>query len=924
VDELWRRAPVGEAEPSAWQTPLAEQLSLLQDVGRMGLWERDLRTGVGLWDRHVFRLFGFEPASTAPPYDEVIERVHPDDREALQAQHRELAERAGRSDIHFRLQHPDGRLRHIHSIAEVRCDAHGQPLRMIGVVIDDTEGVELVRAERAASAVLEKAVALAGVSVWRIDPQTGRMHFHPRGADAGPRRGGSLPLADVRRLVHPDDRESLDRAAQEAAASDRVVDVMARLRRSDGSWRTLLTRRVAERDAGGTLLGITGVSLDVTQLVSEREHVLQLRERMALVADAAGLGLWTREVGTTHVEWNEQMYRIHHRDPSEGPPALDDWIERHVHPLDRERIAREQRVADDEWTPTYHTEFRIPTPDGGVRWVYSWSRRELRDGRRMAFGIHIDITDRRSAEFELHRERERTQFALAAAGVGLWERGFHGEPLYWSEGMYLLRGLEPDDPRPMIELALGAVHPDDRIALDDLAWRHVNEGVPYEYEFRVFWPDGTARWLATRGQAVRDADGKPLYMAGVNFDITGRREADAMLREKQRLEQASRAKSEFMARMSHELRTPMNAVLGFTELLADDRQDVPTPRQHERLGRIRAAGEHLLALINDVLDLTSLDADEREPARDAVALDDFLHDALQWVASFAEQHGVNLRSAAALPGCVLADRRRLGQIASNLLSNAVKYNRPGGWVEVATLRREQGGAAQCALVVRDSGRGLSVEQLQRLFEPFERLGAEQQDIEGTGIGLTIVRQLVDRMGGEIEVSSQPGVGSEFRVWLPGADAALVQAVAPPQIAPSDPGPQAPPLAVLCVEDNPVNLMLVRELFALRPSMSLATAADGASGIQLALDAPPDLVLLDLQLPDMNGLDVLKRLRAEGRLDRSRIVALSANAMPADVRAALEAGFDDYWTKPIDIPRFLAGIDALAAQRAMGPGVRAPS
>jgi CheY-like chemotaxis protein len=175
------------------------------------------------------------------------------------------------------------------------------------------------------------------------------------------------------------------------------------------------------------------------------------------------------------------------------------------------------------------------------------------------------------------------------------------------------------------------------------------------------------------------------------------------------------------------------------------------------------------------------------------------------------------------------------------------------------------------------------------------------------------------MNGEIEVSSQPDVGTEFRVWLPEADAGAPLAA---RQVPSEAPSPAPRLAVLCVEDNPVNLMLVRELFALRPSMSLATAADGASGIQLALDAPPDLVLLDLQLPDMHGVDVLKRLRAEGRLRQSRIVALSANAMPADVREALEAGFDDYWTKPIDIPRFLADIDAFAAQRSTGPDARA--
>jgi CheY-like chemotaxis protein/anti-sigma regulatory factor (Ser/Thr protein kinase) len=339
---------------------------------------------------------------------------------------------------------------------------------------------------------------------------------------------------------------------------------------------------------------------------------------------------------------------------------------------------------------------------------------------------------------------------------------------------------------------------------------------------------------------------------------------------------------------------------------------------------VQRLGVDLLALLNDVLQLTSAEVDPHEPAPEAVMLDDLLHDALQWVTEVARQRRVVLRTAESLHGGVLAERRRLGQVAVNLLSNAVKYNKPGGWVEVSTQRRVNNGVVQFAIVVRDSGRGLSPDQVQRLFLPFERLGAEHQNIEGTGIGLSIVRQLVDRMKGEIEVSSEPGVGSEFRVWLPEADVALEparrEAAERYAVAPS------PPLAVLCVEDNPVNLMLVRELFALRPSMCLACAADGATGIALALDAPPDLVLLDLQLPDMDGLEVLKRLRAERALQHSRIVALSANAMPVDVRTALDAGFDDYWTKPIDIPGFLAGIDAFAAQctaKASGAAYRLP-
>ena len=277
---------------------------------------------------------------------------------------------------------------------------------------------------------------------------------------------------------------------------------------------------------------------------------------------------------------------------------------------------------------------------------------------------------------------------------------------------------------------------------------------------------------------------------------------------------------------------------------------------------------------------------------------------------------INRADVGALRGCVRADRRRMGQILINLLTNAVKYNRAGGWVRLDSRRRERDGGGEWALIVRDSGRGMTREQLQRVFEPFNRLGAEHEGIEGTGIGLTIVRQLAERMGGGVEVDSEPGVGSEFRVWLPAAPEEPAQPrAAEPVDAPAAREGGAAPLSLLCVEDNLVNMTLVREVVSLRPSVTLSCADTGAQGIAAALRQPPDVVLLDLQLPDMHGLEVMRRLRSEARCADATIIALSANAMPDDVRAALDAGFDAYWTKPIDFNRFLAGLDELAQRKA---------
>jgi PAS domain S-box-containing protein len=374
-----------------------------------------------------------------------------------------------------------------------------------------------------------------------------------------------------------------------------------------------------------------------------------------------------------------------------------------------------------------------------------------------------------AAEVELQRERQRTTFALDAAGVGVWEvaigdRDGDGED-FWSEHMYRLRGLDPEDPRPIGELAALVTDPADLETALRLQRRHIELGEPYAHEFRVRWPDGTERWLASRAQLVRDGDGHPTALSGVNFDVTEQRRAEAARLRMARAERENRAKSVFVTGLSHELRTPLNAVLVFGQLLLEDKRDPPTARQRARLEHIHRAASHMLALANQTLDLASIEAGQQALATEPVALADCAREAMGWLEPVARARGVTVRLDG-LEGCVVADARSLRQVAANLVSNAVKYNRPGGWVVVQGRRRNHHGTEQCALIVRDSGRGLTDDQMQHLFEPFNRLGAEREGIEGTGMGLAIARELVQRMGGEVEVESEAGGGSEFRVWLP--------------------------------------------------------------------------------------------------------------------------------------------------------------
>lgn len=775
----------------------------------------------------------------------------------------------------------------------------------------------LVRQLEAARTQFRMAAAMAGLSMWRHDIATDRFHVNADGARMTvlwPGEGG-VPMAEARATVHPDDLPAIIEGSRRAMQQHSPVDVQARYQAPGGGYRTLLTRRVAERDADGKVVALLGVSLDISDQIAEFERLQSIAASMELITDATGVGVWSIDLDTDRPTWSKQMSRILGLPEGAAPPGGAEVIDRCTHPDDRPRLreAYARLLAGEDIGE--EMEYRIVRPDGQVRWVVGRARRSLRGDRPVAFGLLIDVTERRREQEALHLVEQRAVLAAQAAGIGTWEVRLPSNDIIWDPQMYVLRGLAPDDPRPPGQVIRDTADAETR-ARSAQAMGHAltsPDGL-YRNEFPIRLPDGSERWLASRGMLLRDDRGEPERFLGVNWDITDLRRSQEALQAKAAAEEANRAKSEFLARMSHELRTPLNAVIGFADLLLHDGLADP---QRVRTERIRAAGQHLLALIDDVLDLTSIDAGKLRLKDESVSLARVVADALEWVAPHAQRAEVHM-TAGPMDGHVHADARRLRQVMTNLLSNAVKYNRRHGRVDVEILHGPD--PSWLGFRVSDTGRGLTRAQLANLFEPFNRLGAEQEGIEGTGIGLAIVHHLVEAMGGAIEVHSEPGRGTEFRVWLrsaePDADAGRpppdTTAAAPPQAVPGS------TVDVLYVEDNPVNLLLVQELLALRPAVHLHTAADGLSGVAAAERLRPRLVLLDLQLPDIHGLEVMRRIRAlPGQAD-TLCVALSANAIPEDVAQARAAGFADYWTKPIDFHQFLAGMDRLLAQLAHSP------
>ncbi|MBP1772222.1 MAG: sensor hybrid histidine kinase [Holophagaceae bacterium] len=373
-------------------------------------------------------------------------------------------------------------------------------------------------------------------------------------------------------------------------------------------------------------------------------------------------------------------------------------------------------------------------------------------------------------------------------------------------------------------------------------------------------------------------------------------------------DKANLAKSEFLSSMSHELRSPLNAILGFAQLM-DSATPAASPEQKASIDRILHAGWYLLELINEILDLAVIESGKLSISEEPVSLAEVMFDCRSIIEPQSQKRGITLTFPIfEAPTFVRADRVRLKQVLINLLSNAIKYNRPGGTVVVACTTTVQG---QIRISVRDTGQGLSPDQVRQLFQPFNRLGQERSAEEGTGIGLVMSKLLVELMGGTIGVDSKAGTGSMF--WYD------LQASAPPEPPRLDerlpekataPGMDIEPLrTVLYVEDNPANLDLVSQIIGRRHDLRMLSAVDAMQGLQLARDHQPDVILMDINLPGLSGIGALALLQKDARTSPIPVIAISANAMVGDIRKGLEAGFFRYLTKPINVVEFMDTLDA---------------
>jgi PAS domain S-box-containing protein len=529
------------------------------------------------------------------------------------------------------------------------------------------------------------------------------------------------------------------------------------------------------RGPGGEVLYYEGTIEEITDRV---------RAQVALQRSEAHLRLITNQLPgmVFRVRYTQQGQRVFdfvsegvrqlfHLEPQQ---LMQDstLLEALRHPEDRERVAEAIRSSVREARPLT-IEFRVllPEPTGPrLKWLQVTSAPVVaQDTDPVRIGVMIDITQSKLAEAALRESEERWKLAFEATGDGVWDVDLENGTEMYSARLKQMYGYGEDDVREWRSFLDQRTHPDDRAQmLADREAHFSGQSPSYVNEHRVQCKDGRWKWVLTRGLVIkRDESGRPLRMIGTHTDITAQKQTAELQAERDRAASADQAKTQLLSRVSHELRTPLNAVLGFGQLLDSD-PDLPL-RHRNWIRQILASGQHLLELVDDVLDLSSAQAGQLNLSLTAVSLQQTLVEAwgmLEIAGAGAGPRPAGLRfvdeTAALTPLWVLADPRRLKQVLSNLFSNAIKYNRAGGEVRVGARTLDEG---TVELSVSDTGRGMTAEQLQRLFQPFERLGAQHTLVQGTGLGLALCKQLVEAMGGQIEASSEPGRGSRFLVRL---------------------------------------------------------------------------------------------------------------------------------------------------------------
>lgn len=903
----------------AAEDALREQDRILRDaqkVARVGSWHWNAATDTITWSDEYHSIIGHDPALPPPGYDEHLGWYAPESAARLDAVVQEAIATGNPYEVDLDLIRPDGVHLAVVARGEAVRDSSGQVVALRGTLQDITERKQmeaaLAESQRRLSLHMERTPVAA--IEWDTDlratswnPAAEQIFGYTAREAIGQHASIILPEA-ARPAVDGIFASLLSREGGDHGVNENVT--------KDGSvlvcewFNTLLT------DADGRVVGVASLVQDVTQRVATEQALRESEERFRAAIEAIPIAVVGFD-GERLVLANEAATTL--SGYSREEILLPGFVERIFDDEARSSLlARGSARLRGEPAKTGY-EFRLARRDGQWRTVEANVSVVRLGGRPVSIIAATDITDRRQAEESLRMSEERHR-ALVEASPSAMVVHRAGEVLFANDA--LARLLRVDDPMTLRGANVeDFTHPDDR----DLIRKRVAEmayGTTRQLpaiEERLLRSDGEA-FPAEVIAVTAMFDGEPATIVVVS-DLSERKRHEQQLRAlneeleervaqrtaalaeaKERAEAADQAKSALLSRASHELRTPLNSILGFAQILALD--ELP-PDQEESVDHILAGGQHLLGLVDEVLDLARIETGRIALSIESTDLDLAVREALRIVAPMATERGIVTEWQGSTGPRVLADPQRLKQVLLNLLSNAIKYNRENGTV---SLHADLSDGRTLRMSVTDTGMGIAPEKLGLLFNPFERLGAEATSVQGTGLGLTLSLALTEAMGGTIGVTSRPGYGSTFWIDLPlatGPDQ-------PDKVVAPDPAPPFLPTApasarrVLYIEDNLENLRLVESLLRRWKDVTLVPAMQGSVGLDLAVERI-DLVVLDVHLPDLPGEEVLRQLKANPATRDIPVIVASADATPQQIERMMNAGAAHYFIKPLNVRQFLVAL-----------------
>lgn len=654
-------------------------------------------------------------------------------------------------------------------------------------------------------------------------------------------------------------------------------------------------------DEAGLPYQYVSIRTDVTQLVNNEQ-------RLKLSQNFANIGTWDWDILQGDLYWSDRIAPLFgYKDPK-TETTYENFVAA-IHPDDSDMVLAAINDCIEKDT-VYDIEHRVIWEDGSLHWLHE-SGNVLRDHDGKAIqmlGVVQDISMRKFAQQQLSESEDLMRSQLDSMSEGMFGLDESEQVIFVNQAACVMLGYVQED---LIGQTMSELIMKDKEGADTPEFLKHTYDARTETLFKCF--DDDAILVEYTSMPILKSNG--INGVVITFiDISARKQNEKeLLQAKEQAERANKAKSQFLSSMSHELRTPMNAIIGFSQLLEMDESIASNERQKDNVKEILSAGNHLLELINEVLDLSSIESGQSQMSIEPVSFDEVLNECVNLVSPLANKKGVVISSiekgnqivdiSSLSSGVqVLADRLRLKQVLLNLLSNAVKYNSDNGEIRIHCAEVDD----LYNISIEDTGAGLSAEQVDGLFQPFNRLGSENSAIEGTGIGLVITKNLIEMMGGSIASQSKKGIGTIFSIELNLYRGESVSVLNDELLGLSAGQSDDESYKVLYIEDDPANIRLMAQVFAKEKRLHLSTVHEPILGLDLVVENKPDLILLDINLPTMDGYMVLAELRKLFG-ETYPIIAISANAMPKDIEKGMKAGFDSYITKPVDIKSLMNSV-----------------